>query len=160
MSLSLRWACSDDEAFLYELYAGTRKDELDAWGWGIAEQRAFLQQQFRAQQQSYALQFREADQHIIVQSDRPIGRMIVLREDEEFCLVDIALLPEHRNKGIGGRLIRNLLEKASQAGKPVRLQVLKASPAIRLYQRLGFAVVGDDGLYLQMRASASPRDEA
>lgn len=81
--------------------------------------------------------------------NRPIGRMIVAREDQELRLVDIALLAEHRNSGIGTRLIQELIAEAAKVGKPLRLQVLKSNPAARLYSRLGFLRMGDDDLYLQ-----------
>ncbi|MHC4695586.1 MAG: GNAT family N-acetyltransferase [Planctomycetota bacterium] len=150
MSLNLRLARPNDEHFLFELYADTRKEELDAWGWHGEQRQTFLEQQFAARQQSYSVQFPTADHRIILDAGQPIGRMLVHRTEDEFRLVDIALLSEHRNTGIGAHLIRELLLEAGKANKPARLQVLKGNPAVRLYERLGFVLVGDDGLYLQM----------
>jgi len=54
-------------------------------------------------------------------------------------VVDLALLPADRNAGIGMFLMRQVCAEAAQAGKPVRLSVLKNSRAVRWYERLGFA---------------------
>ncbi len=159
MCLTLRFVAPSDEAFLFELYASTRKEELDAWGWDMDQRKSFLEQQFRAQRQSYRIQFPQANDRIIMKGARAVGRMMVLRGQNEFRLIDISLLPEFQNAGIGTRLLRDLLEEASEADKPLRLQVLKTSPAVGLYTSLHFAIVGHDDLYLHMEVQAAP-DEA
>ena len=52
--------------------------------------------------------------------------------------MDIALLPEYRNKGIGTAILRDLMDKARQEDLPLVLRVEFFNPAIRLYQRFGF----------------------
>jgi len=64
--------------------------------------------------------------------------------------VDISLLPEYRNRGIGAALIHTLIETAMAEGQAVKLQVLRMNPAQHLYQRLGFVVTGQDEMYIQM----------
>jgi len=148
--LTLRPAQPDDEPFLYRLYCSTRQDEMDAWGWADAQREAFLQLQFRAQQRHYEAQDTPADCQIICQDGQPIGQLIVIRKAEEILLADISLLPSHRNAGIGTNLIKGVLSEAAQAGKPVLLHVLIGSPAQRLYERLGFAPVGYNGMHILM----------
>jgi GNAT superfamily N-acetyltransferase len=145
MAVTLRLASPDDEPFLYELYCSTRAEEMAAWGLGQAQQKAFLELQFTARQRHYDIAFSGADHKIILCDDRPIGRMLVYRSEREIRLVDIALLPEHRNGGIGASLIQTLLEEARSTGKSVTLHVDKLSRAARLYERLGFSVTGDTG---------------
>jgi GNAT superfamily N-acetyltransferase len=140
----------DDEAFLLALYADTRREELDAWGWAPEQRAAFLRMQFAARERAYANQYPRADRWIILAGDRPIGRTVVDRAGAEIHLVDVALLAEARNTGLGTALVRDLLTEAGAMGKPVRLRVLKSSRAVRLYERLGFAVVGDSGVHLAM----------
>lgn len=48
------------------------------------------------------------------------------------------LLPERQGSGLGGSVLRLLLAEADAAGLPVRLGVLKRSPAARFYERHGF----------------------
>lgn len=152
MSVELRPYRDEDEDFLFDLYASTRAKEVDEWGWDERQRVLFLEQQFKAQRQSYKTQYGDADHQIILDAGRSIGRMIVSRADDEYRLVDISLLPEHQNGGIGTRLLRRLVDEAFDAGKPVGLSVLKSNAAVVLYERLGFVVTGDDGLYLQMEA--------
>jgi ribosomal protein S18 acetylase RimI-like enzyme len=56
-------------------------------------------------------------------------------------------LPEFRNRGIGGRLLRDLQEEAASAGKRVGIHVEKQNPARRLYERLGFAMTQPGDVY-------------
>ena len=83
----------------------------------------------------------------MVQRKNPMSRA------DEIRLIDIALLLEHRNAGIGARLLQDLLAEAAQAGKPVRIHVEKFNPALRLYERLGFTPIEDQGVYLLMQWS-------
>ena len=59
--------------------------------------------------------------------------------------LSVAVLPGHRNQGIGSALLRALLSAANAMFPAVSLSVALANPAFRLYQRLGFGVVHDDG---------------
>ncbi len=62
----------------------------------------------------------------------------------------VALVPEARGSGLGTRLLRALQAEAAEKGLPLRLKVVLTNPARRLYQRLGFVGLGDDGVYEQM----------
>jgi ribosomal protein S18 acetylase RimI-like enzyme len=162
LALRLRHVRADDEALLFQIYASTRLAELAALGWSADVQAAFLRQQFDAQARHYHQQYADADFQLVLLDDRPIGRLYTARWPGEIRLVDIALLPEHRNAGIGTRLIRCLMDEAALAGKPVRLHVTPFNPALRLYQRLGFAMIESGDLYCFMEwapgREASPHD--
>ena len=133
-----------------QLYASTRADELALTGWTAEQQDAFLQLQFNAQRQYYREQFPAAEYHIIQHAGVDIGRLIICRAAGEMLLMDIALLPEYRNRGIGTELIRDLMAESSQAGWPLRLHVEFFNRALHLYERLGFAKAGSAGLYFEM----------
>ena len=156
MRVTLRPVQPDDDAFLCALYGSTRQDELAAWGWGPAERDAFLQLQYRAQQQSFASREGGAEHRIVCREGRPIGRLIISRGADAIQLVDIALLPDARGMGIGSRLIADVLVEADRAGRPVQLQALKGSPVVRLYTRLGFIITADTGVYLRMERPPAP----
>lgn len=136
-----------DAPFLFELYASTRADEMRAWGWDETTQRAFLQMQWTAQQQSYAAQYPDADHRILIHHHLRAGRILISRSGQAVILVDLTLLPEHRGKGIGTALLQDLQREAAELGKPLRLSVLKTNPARRLYARLGFTQTGGNELY-------------
>jgi len=134
LNLFLREATPEDEPFLLEVYASTRIDELAGLGWSNDQIQAFIRMQFLARDRSYP----RVDSRIIILDGRPVGRMMVDRGESAILLRDIALLAEYRNAGIGSRLIQDLMKEAAAAGKPIELHVVSTSPAVRLYERLGF----------------------
>ena len=150
MSVTLRPVSQDDEAFLFQLYSQTRIDEMGARDWDPNQQEFFLRMQFQAQQQFYHDKYADADYRIILLDQQPVGWIVIARRDDEMLGVDIALLPEQRNAGIGTLLLREMMAEATQTGKPVRLQVTKFNRAIRLYERLGFSRVGETGTHFLM----------
>jgi GNAT superfamily N-acetyltransferase len=144
MSITLRSARPDDEDFLFELFRQTVGDELAMLG------DAMLRMQFKAQLLTYSAQFPAAEHQIIMLDERAIGRVLVERSESENRGVDIALLREYRNGGIGKMLVQELLDEAARAGKPFRISVVKSNPALHLYQRLGFKTTGDTGTQFLM----------
>ena len=152
-SITLRDATAEDLPFLAELYRDTRREEVAGWGWPQAQQEQFLRMQFDAQRRSYGISFPDSVDHIVYLEDMPVGHLLVGREEAALRLIDIALLREHRNLGIGTLLLRDLLKDCQLKGCDLRLQVLQGNPAMRLYQRLGFRQTESDFVYVQMKWS-------
>ena len=151
--LALRPICNDDLDFLYQVYASTREDELALLPWTDSQKRTFLQMQFNAQHHYYQEQFAEASYQVILQDEQPVGRIYVDRGSDEIRIIDIALLSAARNQRIGSFLLQQILDEATLSGKRVVLHVEKNNPALRLYQRLGFQVKEDKGVYWFMQWS-------
>jgi ribosomal protein S18 acetylase RimI-like enzyme len=149
MGLSLRAVRPDDEPFLYRLYASTRDDEMALLNWPEAQKCAFLRMQFEAQCRHYA-QFGAADFALIERDGRPVGRLYLDRRAGEIRIVDIALLPEERGRGIGTQMLRDVQTLADASGVPITLHVEQSNRALCLYRRLGFRDVRQDGIYLYM----------
>ena len=150
-NLSLRPAELADEMFLETVYAEMRRGELAVFNWSREQENAFFKMQFRLQNQAYEMQFPGADYTVVELKKMPIGCLIVER-GREIRLVNIALLPEFRSRGIGAFLLKQLQTEAQAADKPLALSVLKTNDrAVNLYKRCGFAVTGSDELYLAMR---------
>jgi ribosomal protein S18 acetylase RimI-like enzyme len=149
-ALRLRPATADDDAFLLNLFASTRSDELAVLNWDKNQADAFIAMQFNAKRRQYTLSFPHADDSIILWDDAPIGRMLFDRGGREFTFIDFALLPTHRGVGIGTRLIQYLFREAEAAGKPVRLHVWHSNRAKKLYQRMGFTTSDEEGMYCEM----------
>ena len=146
--LFLRDATPEDEPFLFEVYASTRIEELEGLGWNEDQKRAFIKMQFTARERTYP----RVENRIILLNGCPVGRIMVDRDDAAILLRDIALLTEYRNAGIGSRLITELMKDATSVGKPIQLHVVATSPAVRLYERLGFCRTGDEtAAYLEMK---------
>lgn len=148
--LELRLASPEDGPFLQQLFATTRANELAFMSGGELQKKAFLALQFETQNRQFRLSYPQAENRVILWHGEPIGRLLVNEDDRELTLVDVSLLTDYRNRGLGTRLIRNLLSDAAAAGKPVRLHVLSISAALRLYERLGFSRIGADAAYLEM----------
>jgi len=156
--VTLRPVTPEDDPFLFKVYRSTRAEEMALTGWLDIEQRAFLKMQFQLQRDSYKVQFPEAEHVIILSGGQPAGRMMVDRtRDDELRGVDIAVLPEFRNSGIGSFLINGLLAEAAAAGVPFRIQVERVNhKALRLYERLGFALQGETDTHISMEWATKP----
>lgn len=152
--LRLRAAGTGDESFLLKLFGTTRSDELAALAWNPAQAEMFITMQYKTQRQNYETTYPDAENKIILLNEQPVGRILVDRGAAEFLLVDISILPEHRNAGLGGGLLRELLLEATSLSKPVKLYVVNYNPARRLYERLGFSPIADDGMYVEMKWSS------
>ncbi len=144
--LTLRPACREDDLFLFHLFCSIR--EPDFAFLGELERKKIMELQFAAQQRHYQANMPEAEHLIVLQDGGSIGRMILLQRNDELHLAEIALLPEHRNHGIGSILIKELIKAEAEQGHAIRLQVYNHSAAVRFYQRLGFVKARDDGAYL------------
>ncbi len=140
-TVTLRPVRPDDELFLRTAYASTREEELGRTGLDAAQKEAFLDMQFRAQQQDYRGRFPDAEHSVILHGEEHVGRLYVARSDDEVRVLDITVLPQHRNGGIGAGLIKRLVDEATQSHRPVRIYLDRGSPAIRLFERLGFTCV-------------------
>jgi len=81
---------------------------------------------------------------IILLDSLEIGYLKVEHSQEQIYLGDIQLKPEFQNRGIGTRLIRDVISQAASEKLPLRLRVLKGNPAINLYRKLGFIVVEEN----------------
>ena len=149
-SINLRPIVPEDEAFLYQVYAGTRTEELAVTGWDEAQKEQFLRMQFHAQHRYYQETFPDACYQVIASEEHLAGRLYVDRRPEEIGIIDIALLPAYRGLGIGSVLLKEILAEASAARKPVRIYVERFNRALRLYERLGFRMIGDTGVYFHL----------
>ncbi len=136
-----------DLAFLADLYASTREEELAPVPWPEQIKRAFLQDQFARQHDHYQQHYQGADFWVIERSGQAIGRVYVYRSPGEIRLMDIALLPEQRGQGLGSALLAELVDEADRQALKITLHVEGNNPVRRLYQRLGFELVEQRGPY-------------
>jgi ribosomal protein S18 acetylase RimI-like enzyme len=147
-AITLRPVSSSDREFLLQVYASTREEELRLVDWSADQKAAFVRMQFDAQDAYYREHYRPATFDVIDVDGEPVGRFYVARWKDEIRIMDIALLPEHRGNGVGTSLLRDLLAEADAAGKSTTIHVEKHNPALRLYERLGFAAADDRGVYV------------
>lgn len=146
-NLVLREITDADLPFLSDLYALSRAVEMAPVPWPEQAKRDFLQQQFELQHSYYHLNYPGADFLVIERDGQRVGRIYVYRSAGDIRLMDIALVPELRNQGVGSALLAELIEESERTGSSITLHVEADNPATRLYQRLGFVHLEDRGVY-------------
>lgn len=146
----LRPATENDREFLVGVYHSMREEELAQVPWSDEQKRAFVEMQFQAQHTDYHERFPAARYDVILLGEEPIGRLYVDRRPTEIAILDIALLPRHRGRGIGSRLLAELIAESETAAKPLQIWVEKFNRAQSLYRRLGFAPVEDTPVFFRM----------
>jgi ribosomal protein S18 acetylase RimI-like enzyme len=146
-----------DEPLLRELFASSRQE------WDLlpsSSRDALLDMQFRAQRQQYAVSHPDAAHQILVAAGVDVGQLRLDESTPSVRIVDVTVHPDHRGRGITSSVLREVLDNADRAGRPVQLSVWTTNVgARRLYERLGFAVTGESNGYLDMHRPATQRGE-
>ncbi|MES2391202.1 MAG: GNAT family N-acetyltransferase [Acidobacteriota bacterium] len=156
MNLQIKTRRPDDLPFIESVFFETKAPEFAPLGLPAPALQQLLRMQFQAQCQGYAAQYPNAQDHVVVLDDEPIGRMMVNRTGGEILLMDIAILERYRNRGIGTALVRQLCDESTASGQPLRLSVRFGNPAEHLYQRAGFVRTGGDGVNISMELRPGP----
>ena len=145
LAVTTRPMTDDDSMLLFELYASSRADELTRTGWATPQQRSFFRMQAQTQERYFLRHFDHLDRRTVCINGFSAGRLLVDRPGQALTLVDLALLPAFRGRGVGSLLIRCLLDEASQHELPVHLELAKSSSTLATCERLGFRFADDLG---------------
>jgi ribosomal protein S18 acetylase RimI-like enzyme len=141
MQISLRPATQEDYEFLWWLHCATMRPYVEkTWGWDEQWQAKYFHDHFDP-----------TTRQVIECDGVPVGCISVERREDCIFLAAIEIAPDYQSRGIGTGLIGDLCNEANGRGVPVELQVLKVNPARRLYERLGFAVIGETETHYMMR---------
>jgi ribosomal protein S18 acetylase RimI-like enzyme len=143
--LELRPVVAADEDFLLGVYGNSRARELERVPWDETTKRGFLQMQFAAQQTHNRSHFPRARHDVILADGVPAGRLYVDRREQEIRILDLALLPEARGRGIESRLLKELMEEAKNSGKAVSIYLDPADPSRESFEGVGFVVTEANG---------------
>lgn len=147
LNIAYRPFVEADLPFVTGLYVSTRSEEVAMTGWPAETQLAFLLDQHRAQHSHYSLHYADAEWLIIERAGEPIGRLYLRDEPGAVHIIEISLMPENRGSGIGEAILQDIAEQAQGEAKKVSIHVEKNNRARSLYQRLGFEVTEDRGVY-------------
>jgi ribosomal protein S18 acetylase RimI-like enzyme len=145
--IELRPADASDVPLLLEIYASTREEELKVVPWSPEQKADFVQMQFNAQKAYYEANYVGAQFQVILADGVAAGRLYTHRMADEIRVMDIAILPAFRNRGIGSKLLKQVQTEAAAEGRKVGIHVEIFNPALNLYERLGFQRVSDRGVY-------------
>lgn len=155
-TVELRPVRDSDNPFLLSLYMSTREEELAQAEWQEGQKEMFVRWQFDLQRREYDARFPDAAYHVIVVDQQPAGRIWVGADNKQIRLLDIALLPEFQNRGVGTALLHRLMDDAKESGKALRHMVFMLNNnAKRFYERLGFVTIEDLGAYQHMEWKAN-----
>jgi GNAT superfamily N-acetyltransferase len=136
---SLRPETPDDTEFRLQLFCDSRPDDWSRTGLDRHILARLMREQFSLQTRAYLMEYPAARFEIIELDGVRCGRMVTDRAAAALLLVDLALTPGLRRRGIGSAVLGWLCGQAHEAGVPLRLNVASAnSAALRFYARLGF----------------------
>ena len=124
----------DDHELLLRIYGNAREDELARTPWS------------GAQTTHYHTVYPESTHEIVLLDNVPVGRLFVNRGKEEIAILDLTILTENRNKGIGKFVVESLQREGARSGRPVRIYVEFFNPSTAFFNRLGFRAVEQDGV--------------
>lgn len=138
--LTVRPAETADEPFIKHVFKTVRAESFAAAQLPPAALDMLLEQQFRAQSAGYAAQFPDATSFIVAREGDPVGRLLLQIAAQHWRIVDIAILPAERGRGLATEIINGVARDASEQGaRELRLMVLASNVrARRLYAKLGF----------------------
>jgi len=145
-----------DDSFILSVYASTRADEMRQVPWTVEQKDAFVRMQYSAQKGHYAAAYPRASHDVICVEETSVGRIYLDRSEDVFHILDITVLPQYRDQGIGSELLRRLLAEAGHSGKAVTIYVETFNPSVRLFERLGFQKDEEKGFLLRMKWQAKP----
>jgi ribosomal protein S18 acetylase RimI-like enzyme len=159
MEIALRPVTPADNGTVFAAYASTRAAEMAMVPWTDEQRGAFLRMQLTAQLTHYQTYHPQAEHQIILADGRPAGRLCLARQSDALHILDLTILPQFRNQGIGTRLLHDLQAEAAPQDKAVRIHVETHAPELRLYERLGFTTIADKGLHLLLEWRPDPSTE-
>lgn len=143
--VSTRPSTDADSAFLLDLFVATAEEELADLGWCLGDQRTFVIMQAQTREWNLIRLHATLDRLTICVDNVPVGRLLISFADPVVHVVDVCVIPSHRGRAVGTRLISELLAEAAVAQMPVRVRVPKLARSLRFFERLGFGDPRDLG---------------
>jgi ribosomal protein S18 acetylase RimI-like enzyme len=144
-NIVLRPALEQDRAFIESVYFETQL-------WII--EKLFGRRGENTERAKFAEFFDRAHTQIIVVDGMDAGWLTVFRDPGGIKLDSIYLSSERQRGGVGTELIKELVKEAASLRATVSLSVAKINPARKLYERLGFVVIGEDTHKVYMESAA------
>jgi ribosomal protein S18 acetylase RimI-like enzyme len=144
IAFRLRAATQEDSDYIYRLRVdGLKEFVAQIWGWDET-----------FQSERFWNSFNPTRYQVIVVDDRDVGAIAIERRRGESFLADIQIEADLRGHGLGTAVLREFITDAERRGHLASLQVLKINPARRLYQSLGFQIVGETDTHYLMSTSS------
>jgi len=140
MNYSLRSALESDlESMMRIAHEGLRPHLEPSSGWDE-----------QSHQEAFKRHFEPTKISIILIDDHEVGYFKTERTNDYSFLEGIYIGNKYRNKGLGSRVIQDLISELSTESIPLRLKVLRKNPAKQLYDRLGFVTISETDEHFTM----------
>jgi len=154
MDIQLRNKDEHDLEFLFQLFGEIKITELNINDWPEQMKNQLVSMQYNAFEQTIKNEYPNANDFVIMVNSEKAGRLQLENNASSLRIINISLLPAFQKKGIGAKIIKDILAEADLKKKPVYLEVDKVNPAFNLYSRLGFEVYHQDEIRYFMKYSA------
>ena len=152
--IHLRPQRADDADFLFALFCSAREAEFAMLP--PQQRERLLRLQHEAQCRDYAARFPLAERLIIEFDGQSAGRLLLNRAEDELRVIDIAVIPALRGRGIASTVLKSVMSQAEAARTPLTLSVWRENPATALYARLGFRVRAESATHLELEWRSDP----
>ena len=139
------------DSLAYRLFAVDKLAEFAAIGVPQLQAEELVQMQWRGRTLTYANQYPGAeDWTISLEDGTPVGRYLLQKTSQSVRMVDFAILPEWRGRGIGTQVLQRLIQNTATNGSIFSLRVEKNNRALYLYKRLGLNIISSDEISFEM----------
>jgi GNAT superfamily N-acetyltransferase len=104
-----------------------------------------------AQETSFRRQWNPAQVRMIALDGTDVGWLQAMTQSDELFVAQMFVDGPFQRRGIGTEVVKRLIGEANEVKLAVRLNVVRINPARRLYERLGFRVIGEDDRKFYMK---------
>jgi len=150
MEVAFRQANQTDYQWLYDLKVTSMRQYVEeVYGWDDIIQKKYFDEDFRPD-----------DITIVVVEGSDAGMFELSRDSEGYFMKRIEVHPRYQGRGVGTKIIQEIIRQASSVEEDVRLMVFKVNPARNPYERLGFKVVEETKTHYKMSVAVAKKPKA
>ena len=140
MQIALRPAAPQDFEYCKRLYFGEMNWIIDQLHLDRVAQAASFQQQWVP-----------TEVRIISLDGSDVGWLQSITQNDGIFVAQLFVDGPFQRRGIGTEVMNRVIADAARANLAVRLELVKINPALRLYERLGFHITGEDDRKFHMK---------
>lgn len=146
--ISFRPVQPSDADFLYEMFVASRERELAPLPSPMRD--VLARQQYDVYRRGMGADYPDAHQLIVCAGANRAGMLFLAERPGVLWVIDLALHPERRNRGLGSAVLGRLMDTCRKSGRVLRGSVAPHNPARRLYARLGIRECDASQGYIQL----------
>lgn len=133
MKIELVKALITDLDFLFQLRKSTMAPHLEKAGRYLSDAEHMSR-----------VKFHFDNAFIVKLSYESVGLLKYVETTKTIEILQLQIGPNHQGKGVGKYVLKYMISLSKKQSKELTLKVLKENPAVQLYQRNGFLIIGED----------------